>query len=368
MIKRRYALGMKYIVHLIILFVAIETRAQNWQQITDFPGTERDDGTAFLLGDTAYFGTGLTPWWSNEADFYGLDLTTEQWFPAIPLPLDQGRQYASGFSIGGKGFVFGGFNGSTFLNDLWCFDPAQNTWTQRTSLPSYGRSGCGSFLLNDTMYIVGGKTSTGAAIGEVWCYAPASDTWIQKANLPFGTCWRASATELNEKGYLLFGRDENNLFLSDLYEYDPLVGGWTQLSTFPASGRSHATMKAMNNSLYVCFGIDSLGNSFNDLWKYDLLQNNWYALPGIPSIGRRGGMSVVSNDVLYYSTGIDESNQRLKETWKYSPFLSNDEIGKKNPEIVRIVDLTGRETAKKANTLLLYIYSDGTVEKIFFNE
>ena len=359
---------MRLFSYLIILAFMFELHAQNWQQISDFPGTERDDGTSFLIGDTAYFGTGMTPWWSNEADFYGLNLTTEQWFSSASLPLDQGRQYASGFSVGGKGFVFGGYNGSTFLNDLWCFDPAQNSWTQRASLPSFGRSGCGSFLINDTVYIIGGKTSSSSAISEVWCYASASDSWIQKADLPFGKCWRPSATEVNDKGYLLFGRDENNFFLNSLLQYDPLIDNWTQISTFPASGRSHATMKAMNNSLYVCFGIDSLGNSLNDLWNYDLLQNSWNVFPGIPSVGRRGGMSIVSSEVFYYSTGIDEGNHRLKETWKHSNFLSIGESNIDKPELLRIVDLTGRETPLRKNTILIYIYSDGSVKKVFTAE
>lgn len=34
-------------------------------------------------------------------------------------------------------------------------------------------------------------------------------------------------------------------------------------------------------------------------------------------------------------------------------------------EIVKIVDLTGKETEEKPNTLLIYIFSDGTTEKVF---
>lgn len=33
--------------------------------------------------------------------------------------------------------------------------------------------------------------------------------------------------------------------------------------------------------------------------------------------------------------------------------------------IIRVVDLMGRETDNKSNTLLIYIYSDGTTEKVF---
>ena len=42
-----------------------------------------------------------------------------------------------------------------------------------------------------------------------------------------------------------------------------------------------------------------------------------------------------------------------------------DEIGSSQKELVKIVDLMGRETENKPNTLLIYIYSDGTKEKLY---
>jgi hypothetical protein len=72
--------------------------------------------------------------------------------------------------------------------------------------------------------------------------------------------------------------------------------------------------------------------------------------------------------VFYYSTGIDEGNNRLKETWKYSNFLSTGENNIDKPELLRIVDLTGRETPLRKNTILIYIYSDGSVKKVFTAE
>jgi N-acetylneuraminic acid mutarotase len=338
---------------------------QNWEQISDFPGAERDDATGFRIGDSAYIGTGTTPWWSNQGDFYGFDLTTEQWFPIASLPLGKERQYASSFSHNGKGYVFGGFNGA-FLNDLWCYNPTNDSWTELASLPSSGRSGSSCFVINDSVYIIGGKTSTNFAINEVWCYEPSTDSWSQRSNLPFGNCWRSSACQLNNTGYLVFGRDENNTFMNNMYAYNPATDTWELRSTFPSAGRSHASLLSLNDMLYLCFGIDSLNNSFNDLWRYDVNQDSWYALPGIPAIGRRGGTAIAVGNVFYYTTGINENNERLKETWKYSPELTIPELN--NPttlEINRIVDLSGRETTFKPNTVLFYQYSDGTTEKIF---
>lgn len=41
------------------------------------------------------------------------------------------------------------------------------------------------------------------------------------------------------------------------------------------------------------------------------------------------------------------------------------ELSHPKKELVTILDLTGRETEDKTNTLLIYIYSDGTKKKVF---
>ncbi|MNJ83994.1 hypothetical protein D3C87_14270 [compost metagenome] len=46
-------------------------------------------------------------------------------------------------------------------------------------------------------------------------------------------------------------------------------------------------------------------------------------------------------------------------------FLGINELNTKDKQLVKIVDLTGRETEDKPNTPLIYIYDDGTTEKIF---
>lgn len=45
--------------------------------------------------------------------------------------------------------------------------------------------------------------------------------------------------------------------------------------------------------------------------------------------------------------------------------LGVNELSSTHKQLIKIVDLTGRETPFKPNTPLIYIYSDGTTEKVF---
>lgn len=352
---------------LIILFIlqGFAVHAQNWQQLSDFPGDAIDDGTGFIIGDSAYFGTGVNTGFIAQGTFYGMDLTTETWFSIASLQNGNERQYASGFTGSNqKGYLFGGYNGSDFLNDLWMYDPLSNTWTELSPLPSFGRSGASCFVIADTAYIIGGRTQSDLALNEVWAFDLTSGIWSQKQNLPFGYRWRASAATIIDKGYLIFGRDDASVYHNGLYEYDPIIDSWSLLNYFPSIGRTYATMFVLQNDLFIGFGLDSLGNSHNDLWKYKSTVNEWIAIPGIPTVGRRGGIALANNYQMIYSTGIDEDNTRLVETWKYAPFSQIDDTDIDNGRVlIKIVDMMGKEVIDVKNKVLLYHYSDGSVER-----
>src|SRR5688572_29970408 len=103
------------LISICLLFLLGSTMAQSWQQIGDFPSTERDDATGFVINHTAYIGTGFLPWFAPSNDFYSLDFNTETWSPVNSMPALTERQYACGFSYQNFGFAFGGSNGSNFL-------------------------------------------------------------------------------------------------------------------------------------------------------------------------------------------------------------------------------------------------------------
>ena len=303
---------------LFSFFSSVALIAQQWVPLEDFPGTARDDGTSFVIEDKAYCGTGLTPWWSELSDFHAFDMTTETWSTISSLPVGKERQYSTGFSNGINGFIFGGYDGTNFLNDLWLYDPNIDSWVEKSPLPDMGRSGSSCFVLNDTAYIVGGKTALLNAIDEVWAYDLLNDTWVQKTNMPFGSRWRASATSFFGQGYLLFGKDELNNFHNELFSYNPTNDSWETLPSHPEPGRSHAVLANIFNKLFTVFGVDDQGNSLNDFYEYNILLETWIPKLAFPNSERRGGISFVNDVDIFYTTGIDLNDVRLVETWKYT--------------------------------------------------
>lgn len=63
-------------------------------------------------------------------------------------------------------------------------------------------------------------------------------------------------------------------------------------------------------------------------------------------------LSGILGDNSYWGLGVDENETE-----------ANSDV-----TLVKIVDMLGRETEYKPNTLLLYMYSDGTTEKVFVAE
>jgi hypothetical protein len=45
--------------------------------------------------------------------------------------------------------------------------------------------------------------------------------------------------------------------------------------------------------------------------------------------------------------------------------LGLDEFSNTPKQLLKIVDLMGRETPYKPNTVLIYVYDDGSIEKVF---
>ena len=79
-------------------------------------------GSTGVLSNGVPVGPSCTGVWSQKLDFAG-----------------SGRSAAAAFSIGAKGYIGTGYDGS-YKKDFWEFDAASNTWTQKADFAGSPRS------------------------------------------------------------------------------------------------------------------------------------------------------------------------------------------------------------------------------------
>jgi len=70
-----------------------------------------------------------------------------------------------------------------------------------------------------------------------------------------------------------------------------------------------------------------------------------------------------ASQLAYSGHDMNSLNHILNDQWLQSAELTGATLA--NKELVKILDHMGRETEFKANTPLIYVYSDGTTEKVF---
>ena len=290
----------KSVILIIILFCSllnagnVLSAPDTWTQKTDLGGSGRYSSAGFSIGSKGYIGTGVINnnnynncgCFSNGssitciscymetydlADFWEYDSTSDTWTQKADFGGGT-RDFAVGFSIGGKGYMGTG-EGELYpyyKNDFWEYDPASNTWTQKADFGGAARGEATGFSIGGKGYIGTGTTvdSSGAFVNsnDFWEYDPVSNIWTQKAD--FGGTARNGAVGLSigSKGYIGTGFDSSTQ--KDFWEFEPATNTWTQRVDFGGTAREDAVAFSIGNAGYVTTGFLNFYNK-QDLWEYD---------------------------------------------------------------------------------------------------
>ena len=83
------------------------------------------------------------------------------------------------------GHRFGGTNGALWFNDVWSYDPVSSAWAQLECIGYIPapREGHSAALVNDVMYIFGGRTEEGADLGDLAAFRLTSRRWYTFQNM-----------------------------------------------------------------------------------------------------------------------------------------------------------------------------------------
>lgn len=298
--------------------------AQEWQQLPDFPGTARDDAAAFTIDGIIYVGTGMEVGWGLTNNWYAFDTQSGAWGTIAPLPATP-RQYCSGFTLQGKGYLFGGIDASGALNELWCYDPALDEWTEKAPLPAEGRYACVSTGDGGAGHVATGMLGSGVPTNEHWIYTESVDNWFWSQPVP-GPARHRAAFFSNTALVIAGGADANGNALSDVWQYDIIfpTGVWVAGPDLPGP---RIDAKGISGWNMILCGASDGSNFHDDAWM--LINGAWEVLPSFTGGGRRGaagGGAIGASGGVYLGTGLSGDLERHRDWWLLQPQTGVSEI------------------------------------------
>lgn len=247
---------------------------ETWTKQADFPGYPGGYAGGFSIGTKGYVTT-----INNWSDGY---LTNELWEydPAIniwtqkaSMPTTPARGYAVVFSIGAKGYIAIGqkeqYNGFAmeYYNDFWEWDQATNVWAKKADFPGNARSAAAGFSIGNRGYIGTGGNGTYSS-AEFWEWDQATDVWVRKADFAGGPRSSAVGFSIGDKGYIGTGGNGNS-FTKDIWEWNQAADTWTRVADYAGGPRADAFAVSIGNRAYIGTGSDSETAYLRDFWEYD---------------------------------------------------------------------------------------------------
>lgn len=314
--------------HLLLFIFLISTQLfalGEWNQKATFGGTARHRSSAFAIGDKGYVGMGHYNTGEHVIfkDLWEYDPATDSWTQKADFGGTLRYQCAA-FSIGDYGYLGLGRNAEdNYEKDFWKYDPSANMWYPIADFPGVPRRGASAFVINKKAYVGLGQTDGGYA-NDFYKYKPNSDTWEQIADFIGVARTSAPSFVINDKGYVGTGHTFGTP-LKDFYEYNPTSDYWVQKSDVGDTLRQDATGFSVLGEGYIGTGNNVDGSvNYKDFWKYNSQTDTWIQVADFGGVARRYMVSFVINNTAYCWGGTNGTN--LKDLWSFNPYLSVNEI------------------------------------------
>lgn len=337
---------------LLFGFSPLFSQQKAWTQKADF-FEKREGAVSFVINNKLYVGTG-----DEKADWWQYDPSTNVWIQKASLPAP-GRSFATGFSIGNKGYIATGskvkripLGNNTYvldslMKDVWEYDPVTDNWTRKADFGGLGRARAVAFVLNNKAYMgsgeifganypIMGNGPANRAAKDFGVFDPVANTWTQLADIPFRRI-NAIAFTGNGKGFIGTGfyntyrtipqydTDPGHIIeggnLQDLWAYDTAANAWSKKSDFPGGKRMGLSVFEIGDTLYTIAGAETANNQWpsdtdmikRDVWAYNTVTDTWVQKPNFPGTARRYAIAGTVAGKGYVGTG------GVADLWEYTP-------------------------------------------------
>lgn len=248
--------------------------------------------------------------YNSGANFYVKELEeynaeTNTW--AEKANMLSSRSFFSVAVVNNKIYAIGGLNASgagvNYYKTVEEYDPATNTWTKKTDMPT-ARSHIGVAVLGGKIYAIAGYDNSGV-LRTVEVYDPATDIWTSLTSAP--TARRTNAISVNGKIYVIGGYSGSD-YIKTVEEYDPETDIWTKKKDMPTA--RFTPLETINNRIYAFGGanvpITGLEGSTNAVEEYDISTDTWRSLESM-TFARYGHAVTELNGKIYTIGGATSS-------------------------------------------------------------
>ena len=223
------------------------------------------------------------------------------------------RLKATAFVIDDKAYIAGGGT-----DEVWMYDPINDTWTQKASLPRA--------LENPVSFVLDGEGYVGLNLGgaytfeddDFWKYNPTTDSWSPIASLSSfqgGIIQKATAAfALDGKGYV----QSKSAFLSI---YDPQIDEWKYAEPI----NNHLNNE--DDHIVISNGVDSVFTIYNDrVQLFTTNPDNWEWMDDFhTSIRLNGNEDKRSAGIGFYvdgtfvaGMGINDNDRTYYDLYEYA--------------------------------------------------
>jgi N-acetylneuraminic acid mutarotase len=184
--------------------------------------------------------------------------------------------------IKGNIYVVTGATSSAVVSNNEIYSIAKNKWTTGAPIPT-ARYVPASAVVENILYVIGGCNSScasgGGATTVVEAYDPATNSWTEKSPLPLAID-SVYAVESKNIIYVAGGYVQGSGRVPTLYSYNPATDEWKQEASMKVARSNPAT--GVLGGILVAGGLGNSGVT-NDTELYNTTKNTWTTLAGMPT-------------------------------------------------------------------------------------
>jgi N-acetylneuraminic acid mutarotase len=235
-----------------------------------------------------------------------------------------------------KIYVFSGIGGISCITEV--YDPATGEWQTAASMPSsWVPMRLQANVVDGKIYLIGGLVQLVAYAFQFfswnWMYDPANDSWSERASIPLGVAGYASCV-VDGKIYVIGGAYNYvrgfTSYTDRVQVYDPETDGWSEGKPLPNAMAWMAASATVGvqvpKRIYVVGGVaEGDSGKFTVGWMqiYDLQAGErvWSRGSAMPAV--RSGLVLVNVDDAFYAIGGEDANGNpVTANWAYTPDYS----------------------------------------------